>query len=242
MPIIRIIDFETTGMEPPAAVIEVGYCDLIKNAAVSDAPWVVDDPVSYLCGATEIPPETRAVHHISATEIAGLEPFDPAALMDQEGGFDILAAHNWAFEAQWMTPEITGRIPVICTMKAALRVWPDAPGHSSGVLRYWLEDKGLTAPDHAKTMPPHRAGPDAYVTGWLLKALMDTGTTAKEMVAWTKEPRLFPKCPIGEQWRGKPWSEVDAGFLGWMLRQPSMEEDLKWNARREITRRSEGQS
>ena len=54
-----------------------------------------------------------------------------------------------------------------------------------------------------------------------------------------KEPRLLPKCPIGK-FRGQPWSEVEAGFLGWMLRQESMEEDLKWNARREIARRSEG--
>lgn len=27
MTILRIIDFETTGMEPPAEVVEVGYCD-----------------------------------------------------------------------------------------------------------------------------------------------------------------------------------------------------------------------
>jgi hypothetical protein len=50
------------------------------------------------------------------------------------------------------------------------------------------------------------------------------------MIAWTKEPKLLPTCPIGK-FRGKPWPEVEAGFLGWMLRQPDMEEDLKWNAR-----------
>ena len=84
-------------------------------------------------------------------------------------------------------------------------------------------------------MPAHRAGPDAYVTAHLLKALLVT-TTAKQMVAWTKEPRLLPKCTIGK-FRGKPWPEVEAGFLNWMLNQADMEADLKWNASRELERR-----
>ena len=130
---------------------------------------------------------------------------------------------------------------MICTYKAALRAWPDAPSHSNGALRYWLEDQGLIAIDHTLTQPVHRAGPDAYVTAHILLALFNAGHTGLEMIAWTKEPRLLPTCPIGK-FRGKPWSEVEAGFLGWMLRQPTMEPDLKWNAEREIARRQrEGQ-
>ncbi|EKY30608.1 hypothetical protein HMPREF0185_00187 [Brevundimonas diminuta 470-4] len=60
--------------------------------------------------------------------------------------------------------------------------------------------------------------------------------TLEEMAAWTLEPRLLPKCPIGK-FRGAAWSDVEAGFLTWMLAQASMEEDLKWNARRELERR-----
>ena len=86
------------------------------------------------------------------------------------------------------------------------------------------------------TMPSHRAGPDAYVTAWLLVALLNAGATGKQMIAWTKEPKLMPKCPLGK-FRGKPWPEVDAGFLGWMLRQADMDADLKWNAQRELLRR-----
>jgi exodeoxyribonuclease X len=66
----------------------------------------------------------------------------------------------------------------------------------------------------------------------------NAGATGREMIAWTKEPRLLPTCPIGK-FRGKPWPEVEAGFLGWMLRQPTMEADLKWNAEREIARRAQ---
>lgn len=226
MTTIRIIDFETTGTEPPAEVCEVGICDLHLDEKR------VDDPRAWLCGVKTMPPEVRAIHHISLAECEG-DPFDAARMCANPA--DAIAAHNSEFETKFFTPTL----PVICTYKAALRVWPDAPSHSNGALRYWLEDQGLIQPDHALTQPAHRAGPDAYVTAHILLALFNAGHTGREMIAWTKEPRLLPRCPLGK-FRDKPWSEVEAGFLGWMLRQPTMEADLKWNAEREIARRAEG--
>lgn len=230
MTVLRVIDFETTGMEPPAEVVEVGYCDLTRT----DAGWEVGEPVSWLCGVAAIPPEVRAVHHISMADVAGRASFDEARLGEDASHCGAIVAHNLEFEAKFI-PACIGVLPMICTYKAALRVWPQAPGHSNQVLRYWLEDQGLLHLDHAKAMPPHRAGPDAYVTAHILKALL-TCCTGKEMVGWTREPRLLPACPIGK-FRGRPWAEVEDGFLSWMLNQASMEEDLKWNARRELERR-----
>jgi exodeoxyribonuclease X len=230
MTIIRVIDFETTGAEAPEGeVCDVGICDLhLEDRRI-------EIPVSWLCGVKTMPPEVRAVHHISLAECSGKAPFDPASILTPDVA--AIAAHNADFETKFFAPSV----PVICTYKAALRVWPNAPSHSNGALRYWLEDQGLIAPDHEATQPSHRAGPDAYVTAHILLALFNAGMTGREMVSWTKEPALLPKCPIGK-FRGKPWSEVEGGFLGWMLRQESMEADLKWNAEREIARRSGGQS
>lgn len=224
MTVIRVIDFETTGVEPPAEVCEVGVCDLRLEEKAIDAPR------GWLCGVKSMPPDVRAVHHISLAECEGQAPFDAAVMIEE--GLAAIAAHNSEFETKFFEPTL----PVICTYKSALRVWPAAPSHSNGALRYWLEDQGLIAPDHALTQPAHRAAPDAYVTAHLLLALFNTGATGREMIAWTKEPRLLPTCPIGK-FRGKPWPEVEGGFLGWMMRQPTMEEDLKWNAAREIERR-----
>jgi len=233
MTVLRIIDFETTGMEPPEGeVVEVGFCDLIGD----DQAWEVGQPVSWLCGVGAIPPETRAVHHITTAEVAGLPTFaeSRSRLFDGDPLLSALVAHNLDFEDRFLGQH--GAL-TICTLKAALRVWPAAPAHSNGVLRYWLEDQGLLALDHATAMPPHRAGPDAYVTAHILKALFAAGATGKDLVAWTREPRLLPTCPIGK-FRGKPWPEVEAGFLNWMLGQPTMEADLKWNAQRELDRRA----
>lgn len=238
--VLTVIDVETTGLEPPAEVIELGWQDVI----VEDGAARLGNRGSRLFGAERgIPPETMAVHHIRPGEIEGQPLFgahDLEELLHGDNGSaandgappDALVAHNAAFETLWFTPTLIGSMPVICTLKAALRVWPDAPGHSNSVLRYWL---GLDL-DDALAMPPHRAGPDAYVTANILVALFNAGATGKDMVAWTREPALLPRCPIGK-FRGQPWASVDGGFLNWMLAQPSMEADLKWNAQRELDRR-----
>lgn len=231
MPIIRVYDFENTDFDPPAGVIEVGYCDLIQ----SDGGWAVQKPVSWLCGTDQpMSPSARAAHHISPAELEGLAPYVAADMWGRavEEGVSVVAAHNADHEAKFWGE---ARLPVICTYKAAMRVWPQAPSFSNGALRYWLEDQGATAPDHALTMPAHRAGPDAYVTAVTLAALL-SNVTAREMVGWTREPAAHPTCPIGE-WRGKPWAEVDAGFLRWMVNKP-VEPDLVWNAQRELDRRA----
>lgn len=241
---LRVIDFETNGEAPPAEVIEVGMCDLVQT----DAEWVVAAPEGYLCGLPEgvsLDPAARAVHHITPQEIVGNAPFSAIAVIDEARAYDAFAlvAHSWGFEGKWLIPELMGELRALCTWKAALRVWPDAPSHSLGALRYWLEDQGLISLDYAIATPMHRAAPDAYVTAHLLKALL-AETTGREMIAWTREPALLPRCPIGEPqgWKGKKWSEIDGGFLLWMTRQTTMEDDLKWNARRELDRREADQT
>lgn len=222
---IRVIDWETTGFEPPAEICEVGICD------VDTGTKKVGEYRSWLCGISgPMPPETRAVHHISAADCEGFPPFDPDTVDDDSvWGY---AAHNAEFERKFFTPHK----PMICTYKAALRVWPDAPSHSNGALRYWLEDQGLIKPAHGMTQPAHRAGPDAYVTGWLLVALLNAGATGKDLVQWSSDPKLLPKCTIGK-FRGVAWADVDLGFLQWMMKQVDMDADLKWNAARELKRR-----
>jgi exodeoxyribonuclease X len=229
---LRVVDFETTGIAPPAVVIEVGVCDLV----LGEDGFAVQEPKACLYGGvTRIPPAARAVNHIAPEEIAELEPFHPdlfiqAAKLD---GIDALAAHGADFEDGWLGP--WNDLPWICTYKAALRVWPDAPGHSNQSLRYWLQDQGLSKIDDRLATPAHRAGPDAYATAHLLRAILWEATLG-EAIQWTKEPRILPSIPIGKHF-GAKWPDVTSGFLMWMLRQTELDADLKWNAQRELQRR-----
>ena len=236
MTLIRVIDFETTGFDASSDVIELGQCDYdVETRQVSD-------PVSKLFHVDSIPPESRAVHHIGLSDIpANAGRFDAfgCVLMPADTmRITFFAAHNSAFECQFLGD--LGNRRMICTYKAALRVWPNAPSHSNGALRYWLEDAGKISLDAGKAYPTHRAGPDAYITANILKALFDAGATGRDMVAWAKEPSVLPRCPIGTPWRGMPWAEVDFGFLNWMANKPDMEPDHRWNAQRELDRRSAG--
>jgi exodeoxyribonuclease X len=228
-PIIRCIDTETSGLEPPAQVVEVGFCDLVK----AGDGWQVQEPQSRLYGVDDLPPQVRAIHHITAAEVAGLAPFDPLALHAEcvDDGVSVIACHNLEFDQQFLGVTST---PALCTYKAALRIWPDAPSHSNACLRYWLGDQGLLALDDAKAMPPHRAGPDAYVTAHVLKALLQV-TTANQMVRWAAEPRLLPRITFGKH-KG-PWDKAPTDYLNWVVTKSDLDADTKWNAERELERR-----
>ncbi len=229
---LRVIDIETTGVAPPAEIIEFGRVDVVQ---AGDA-WIVERPMARLyrpLGA--IPPETMAVHHITAADFTPDTPVcTPERLWQAiHGGepADVLVAHNCAFERLFLEAALPASLPWICTYKVALHVWPGAPRHSNQVLRYW-RDLRL---DPALAMPPHRAGPDAYITAHLLTELLGLAGV-EQMVQWTGEPKRLPTLPFGKH-RGLPWPEVPLDYLQWMARQADMDVDAIWCAQQEVTRR-----
>jgi exodeoxyribonuclease X len=154
----RVIDIETTGLTPPAEIIEIGCVDVVAENGVI----AIEPPRSQLFRPLHgISPETMAVHHITERDF---QPDTPScsdallfSLVNADPAPDVLVAHNCEFEQRFISGFASNGLPWICTHKTALRVWPDAPRHSNQVLRYW---RGLVL-DEALAMPPHRAGPDA---------------------------------------------------------------------------------
>jgi exodeoxyribonuclease X len=180
------------------------------------------------------PPETRAIHGITVRDTLGTDPFDGTAVVElaQAEGVWGFAAHSAEHEVKW----IGGAMAWICTYKSALRIWPEAPSFSNQGLRCWLEDEGLLILNRELAGPTHRASPDAYVTAHILLALLAAGATGSDMLQWTKEPALLPRCPLG-QWRGHAWPEVDSGFLHWILRTIFDRPDVRFCAQNELDRR-----
>lgn len=229
--LFRVIDFETTGLGSPpnTGVVEIGWSDVTAG----DGPTRIDGPYNTLTNPG-IPIEVgaMAVHHIQNEDIQNAHHPDEHLGTLHEAA-DFIVAHNAAFEQKFYVPPI----PVICTMKVAYRLFPEAMQHTNQYLRYHF---GFNKLDPDKCLPAHRAGPDTYVTARNLIKMLEKAIELKipisEFVKWSAEPPVLPRCPIGQH-RGKPWSEVDNGFLNWMLRQPTMESDLKWNARRALRER-----
>lgn len=248
---LRVIDLETTGDAPPGhGVCEAGWCDVrsTTNDLLSEpAGWVVDIAQSRLVNPTRpIPPETSAVHHIVDEDIefmAAPWPEQARAVFEREmrsiprdEPIAALVAHSAKFERLFCTDELTGGLPWICTYKAALRLWPDAPSHSNQALRYWRKPSGLV---RALAMPAHRAGPDAYVTAHHLRDMLNAGATVKQLIEWSSQPALQVKCHIGK-FRGQLWSEVEIGFLYWLLGK-DFDEDVMFTARHWIDRHEKEQ-
>lgn len=230
--IIRVIDTETTGFpteEEKHALVEVASCDVSIG---STGEIEVYDPRSMLVNpGRPIPPEASAVHHITDADVAEAPPPDAGCAFLMEGAVDIFASFNMDFDKEFFGG---GGKPMLCIWKAALRVWKEAPAHSNQALRYWL---GLDSDmEWLLTMPPHRAGPDAYVSAHLLKRLIESGTSVDDMLRWSKGAALLTSVTFGKH-KGERWDDLPADYLRWILDKSDLDRDTKANARHRLKQR-----
>ncbi|TPJ70491.1 MULTISPECIES: exonuclease domain-containing protein [unclassified Mesorhizobium] len=220
---IRVIDFETTGLpeDQTKAICEVGWTDLSDN-------WQITGHGEYFVNPGHpIPPVTRAVHHISDTDVAGAVTPDVACaglMYGMEPG-DMFAAHNAKFERAFFGG---GNHPWICTMQCAKHIFPEAPGFSNQVLRYWLNVDG-DGLDPVAAMPPHRAGPDTLVTAFILRRLIFATSPAK-LVELTSAPVVLGTVTFGKH-RGMKWADLPPDYLSWIANKSDLGADEKHTAR-----------
>lgn len=228
MKIIRCIDIETTSTSDPpdAAICEIGWCDVAMEPSGDGrwAPVIRADRANALVVNPRMPitPEARAVHHMSDADAAtGADLRD--VLPEVMDGADFFAAHSSAYEKKFLA-DLLGDKPWMCTLKAARRVWPEAPAHSLQVLRYW---RNLPAENVGS---PHRAGPDSYVGAMILVDLINSGASVRDMIAWEKVPSLLPGLIRFGKHKGTPWRDLPSDYLDWIANKSDMDEDAKFTA------------
>jgi exodeoxyribonuclease X len=180
-------------------------------------------------------PITTAIHHIRDEDVADAPYWHDVArpVLDPWPRRVALAAHRATFEQQYCTPSLTKGADWICTWKCALRLWPDCPSFSNQVLRYWRKPEGL---DHERGLPAHRAFPDAYVTAFHLRDMLNQASVA-QLIEWSALPGLLPRVRYGPD-RGKEWTEIDDDSLATFL--TDRDEDIRFTARTEAARRGTG--
>lgn len=231
--VFRVVDLETACLTPPesgaSGVCEVGWHDVVEisgDYTVNQVGYgtLIDPGMS-------IPPEISAVHHITDEDVAFAPDWSYGVERLVTPDVDVFVAHQAKFERQFITKEMTGKRPWICTYRCALRLWPDAPSHSNQALRYLRRPLGLVRELAAVS---HRAQPDAYVTAFHVRDMLKIARI-EDLIRWTEEPALQVICHIG-QWRGKKWSEVDLGFLHWVTTK-NFDEDVMFTVTKEIERR-----
>lgn len=227
---IRVVDFETNGFNPTDAIVQIGFTDVVAN----DGGVKLTPPFSmFVNGGQPLKPEARAVHHIRPRDIDGAPPVEVGIKSLMENSPDIYCAHNAIFEQQFFNPQGS---KWICTLKAARRLWPDAPGHGNQCLRYHLDLDNDDGFDPWCALPPHRSGPDAFVTAHLLKRALAMASI-EDMVQWTTEPSLLPGNINFGKHKGEPWSKVDPSYLDWIANKSELSDDHKHTARHWLQRR-----
>jgi len=234
--IIRVIDLETTGQAPPAhGVCEIGWQDVVLG---DDGRWEVDangGGAMLVNPGRPIPPLTMAIHHIRDEDVADAPWWHDCArpILDPWPRRVALAAHRADFEMKFCTPALTRGADWICTWKCALRLWPESASFSNQFLRYWRHPDGL---EHERGLPAHRAGPDAYVTAYHLRDMLNLESVA-QLIDWSNLPGLLPRVRNGPD-RGKDWRDLDDDVL--RSYAADRDPDVRYTAEQEIIRRRGG--
>jgi exodeoxyribonuclease X len=215
-----IVDCETTPAAP-CGPIDPRTDRIVELAAVGvdERGAIVDARVSLVRPDVPMSATASAIHHLVDADVMHFP--DAATVIERLGLLEAPA------------PELASK-PKLCTLRAARRLFPDAPSHKNQVLRYHL---GLGLPPDLG--PSHRALSDAVVTAALL-ARMLRETTLKELLAVQSRPVLLGVVTVGPaKMRGRPWSEVDVGLLRWFLAPGrDFDEDVRHTAQHWLQRRA----
>ena len=218
-----VVDTETTGLSPDTDRL----VELAGVARVQDELLCWDS----LCKpGIPIPPEAMAAHHITEQMVAGAQSPEDAlsTMMRYMGGESMVwVAHNAAFDRGFLArlaPSLEPASRWVCTYRCALHLWPDAPGHSNQVLRYWL---GLS-PDVPDGLYPHRALYDAIVTEAILRLMLQRWKL-EDLVKMSQQPAVLTKVRFGK-YRGYRWADVPRDYLLWCKKQQDMDDDVRHTA------------
>jgi len=210
--LVRIVDTETTGLDPATdAIVEIAKVDWIDGQIGGHRSDLIDPGIP-------IPSMAKAVHHITEAHIAGAPKIEDVI---GEYRADIAAAHNSDFDRKFLGDDFAKHW--VCTYKVSLRVWPDFPSHSNQFLRYEL---GLPDPTEGQ---PHRALYDASITASLFDELT-RHMSVREMVQISREPALLTTLNFGKH-RGTKIADTPRDYLDWLLRN-SDDESVKFSIRK----------
>lgn len=218
--LLRLCDTETTGFPPHAEMVEIGWTDLI----LYPGGWriEVDQRSAFVDPGFPIPTKATEIHGITDDMVFGAMKPDAARRL-LERGATILAAHNVAFDRQF----VRSALPWICTLECARKVWPDAPNHKNETLKKYL---GIEVDGDA-----HRAGYDAAVSARIFLQLTKH-LTIEQMIQISAPDSVPLTMPFGAH-KGKRFLDIPDSYLRWIVDGKDMRKGLKIAAQNEINRR-----
>jgi exodeoxyribonuclease X len=217
-----IVDTETTGLDPAKErIVEFAYIGYERE-------WHRD---AFLVNpGIPIPCITSAIHHITDEDVTKAQSWQQAmsAIPQRFETETVFVAHNATFDAGFL-PCLSGR-KWLCTKRLAMHLYPDAPGHSNQVLRYWLGGAKLDLLGQA----PHRALADCIVTrfnfGKMIDKYLADGYEDSDvaLIAFASSPIKAKALWFGKH-KGVPIDQVPRDYIKWcLLNMADLDRDLRF--------------
>lgn len=234
---IRICDCETTGLEQPAELVEIGWTDV---RFFPGEGWAIESkaPSGLLVNpGMDISFGAMGAHHITPDMVKdAVSPDYARNLLNQ--GTEYFCAHNAQFDQPFVKSAHT--VKWICTFKCAKHLWPTLESYSNNAVRY---ARGLCMDEKnaAMCMPSHRAGPDTWVTAHILLDMLKVATI-ETLVEISSNPFTLLRMPFGKH-KDVAFRELPFDYLEWILNKSDMpkepgKEDLVYTTRLELARRA----
>lgn len=227
----RVIDCETTGLDPETAgVCEVAFADVNSAGKIlRQYEWLVNP-------GHPIPPSASAIHHITDEDVANASSASWVRSHFIAGG-DVFVAHNAQFDAAFLGLPLDR---CICTHRLAKHLWPQLEGHGNQQIRYALRLKPrLPAGSH-----PHRAAYDVATTVEILIAclanvrrLWPDITTVPQLIQRIAQPVLLRTVPFKSA-GGVSFEHADSGLLEWIVNKGAGGDDCVHSALHWLRERS----
>ena len=215
-----VADVETTGIDEEACVVQFALIRFVRGRARERYSALIDPIIP-------IPSTASAIHLIRDRDVSG-RPVLPEVADDiaEFVGDSFVVAHNAPFDHRFL--DMIGDNPWICTLRLARRIWPDAPRHTNGVLRFHLD---LDDEYDLGRGPMHDAETDALVTGYLfareLRLLADRLDTLHDVwdICW--RPLPVTHFHYGRKHYGRPIAAIPPDYLKWVAQQQTLPENQR---------------
>lgn len=217
---IAVVDTETTGLDPEAGSIVELAVVTVPSMRIYHSLVSPEHPIEI---------QAMAIHHITERMIMSAPKIEKAIADCFLNLADVIVAHSAGFDKGFLRIDK----PWVCTWRCARQIWPDAPGYSNQILRYWLPDldEEVCRNREIMALPPHRAAPDAWVTAHILKRMLKEHSI-DDLIEMTPKPILMKIVSFGKH-RGEKWEDVPKRYLRWMIEQ-DFDDDTKFTAKHHL--------
>jgi DNA polymerase III epsilon subunit-like protein len=230
IPRFLFLDTETTGVNADDAVCEIGWIEVDENFNFIAEVQSLIDPQRPIASAAS------AVHGLVLEDLRDSPTIEEYFSVDDETCYGrlitdpvVLCGHNIAFDHRFVKPYITNVVQEVCSLRWARRLYPQADNHKLQTLIFELGLPRATA--------AHRVLSDVTTSLHLAKHICDrTGMTLTQLAEASAEPMLMATMSFGKH-KGKPFREMPAPYMRWMLDTLALDIDLKFTVEQQLNDR-----